>query len=393
MRKTDRRRLRRARMAALGLTPMLGAASPAVPASALEVARELGALQAQDYGSGAWSLGVRSGLTLAQVEQAVHDREVVRTWPMRGTIHWVPAEDARWMCELLAAPRSTSLATRFAQLGITAADVERSGRLFEEHLAEPMSRPDVAALLVEHGIDPTDQRNYHLIGYHCMTGLICQGPLLGKQPSFVLIDAWVPHSRTPSREEALATVAERYVRSHGPVTEKDLAGWLLKPLSLAREALALVEDRLLRETVDGQMWLTHVDARPVPDRPGGVLLLPQWDEFLLGYKSRDVTLPSEHFAKVVPGRNMVFKPTLVIDGEVAGTWRRDQRRGRVRVEVQPFTEPSARRWRDIERAAAAYAAFLGTEAEVVRVGPGVATAAPDTSSDASSDAVSPTGSG
>ncbi|MGO4662632.1 winged helix DNA-binding domain-containing protein [Terrabacter sp. 2TAF16] len=371
MREADRRRLRRTRMAALGLTPPLGSDGAV---SALDVARELGALQAQDYASGVWSLGVRSGLTLEQVEQAVVDREVVRTWPMRGTIHWVPAEDARWMCELLAAPRSTTLATRFAQLGITEADVELSGRLFEQHLREPMSRPDVAALLVEHGVDPTDQRNYHLIGHHCMSGLICQGPVIGKQPSFVLIDSWVPHSRKPSREEGLATVAERYVRSHGPVTEKDLAGWLLKPLGLTREALAFVGDRIVSEVLDGQRWLTHVDARPVPEGPGGVHLLPQWDEFLLGYKSREVTLPPEHFVQVVPGRNMVFKPTLVVDGEVAGTWRRVQKREHVRVEVSPFADLSARRWREVDASAAAYGTFLGTEAEVVRVGPADRTA-------------------
>jgi len=371
MREADRRRLRRARMAALGLMPALSSDGPV---SALEVARELGALQAQDYGSGVWSLGVRSGLTLEQVEQAVLDRQVVRTWPMRGTIHWVPAEDARWMCELLAAPRSTTLATRFAQLGLTDADVELSGRLFEEHLREPMSRPEVAALLVEHGIDPTDQRNYHLIGHHCMSGLICQGPVIGKQPSFVLIDSWVPHSRRLSREEGLATVAERYVRSHGPVTEKDLAGWLLKPLGLTREALALVGDRIVREDVDDQTWLTHAEARPAPNGPGGVHLLPQWDEFLLGYKSRDVTLPPEHFVKVVPGRNMVFKPTLVVDGEVAGTWRRVQKRSHVLLEVQPFVPLSASRWREVERAANAYGTFLGTDTEVVRVGPADGTA-------------------
>ena len=367
MREADRRRMRRARMAALGLTPRLG--TPSSPQSALAVARRLGALQAQDYASGAWSLGVRSGLTLAQVEQAVHDREVVRTWPMRGTIHWVPAEDARWMCELLAAPRSTTLAARFTQLGISEADVELSGRLFEEHLREPMSRPDVAALLVEHGIDPTGQRNYHLIGHHCMSGLLCQGPLIAKQPSFVLMDTWIPHSRKPSREEGLAVVAERYVHSHGPVTEKDLAGWILKPLSLTREALALVADRIRREEVDGQTWLVHVDACEAPDSPGGVHLLPQWDEFLLGYKSRDVTLPPERFAEVVPGRNMVFKPTLVIDGQVAGTWRKVQKRAHVIVEVKPFAQLPARRWGEIESAAAGYGAFLGTEAEVVRLGP------------------------
>lgn len=366
MRESDRRRMRRARMAALGLAPRLDDGGPV---SALDVARELGALQAQDYASGAWSLGVRSGLTLEQVEQAVRDREVVRTWPMRGTIHWVPAEDARWMCELLAAPRSTTLATRFAQLGISERDVELAGRLFEEHLREPVSRPDVAALLVEHGIDPTDQRNYHLIGHHCMSGLICQGPIIGKQPSFVLIDTWVPHSRKPSREEGLATVAERYVRSHGPVTERDLAGWLLKPLGLAREALALVDDRIQREELDGETWLTHVDARDVPEGPGAVHLLPQWDEFLLGFKSRDVSLPPEHFVKVVPGRNMVFKPTLVVDGAVAGTWRRVRKRAHVVLEVSPFADLSARRWREVETTAAAYGTFLGTEAEVVRVGP------------------------
>ncbi|WP_323101521.1 winged helix DNA-binding domain-containing protein [Intrasporangium sp. YIM S08009] len=369
MKVADRRRMRRTRLAALGLAPSLGDAS--TPVSALEVTRHLGALQAQDYGSGAWSLGVRSGLTLEQVEQAVHDREVVRTWPMRGTIHWVPAEDARWMCELLAAPRSTTLATRFAQLGLTEADVERSGALFEEHLREPMSRPDVAAMLVEHGIDPTDQRNYHLIGYHCMSGLICQGPLIGKQPSFVLIDSWVPHSRKLSREEALATMAERYVRSHGPVTEKDLAGWLLKPLGLTREALALVEDRLVREEVDGQVWLSHADASESSNLLGhsGVHLLPQWDEFLLGYKSRDVTLPSEHFHRVVPGRNMVFKPTLVVDGEVAGTWRRAASGRRTMLDVSPFVPLNGVTRRGLEQAAAGYERFLGTDVEVRLLAP------------------------
>ncbi len=365
MRAADHRRLRRARMAALGLAPALG--SPDAPVSALAVATALGALQAQDYASGVWSVGVRSGLTAAQVEEAVRGREIVRTWPMRGTIHWVPAQDARWMCRLLAAPHGTVLSTRYARLGLTGDDVELAGRLFEEHLREPMSRPDVIALLTEHGIDPTGQRAYHLVGHHCMTGLLCQGPIIGRQPSFVLIDTWVPHSLCPSREEGLAIVAERYVRSHGPVTEKDLAGWLLKPLGLTREALELVADRVVREDLDGVTWLTHVDAAPPADGPGGLHLLPQWDELLLGYKSREVTLPPEHLRAVVPGRNMVFTPTLVIDGEVAGTWRRQVRADRVRLQVTPFVPLTAARSRELEAAAAAYGRFVGLPAEVTTV--------------------------
>lgn len=358
----DRTRLRRARMAALGLTPAMGTA--AAPVTPLSVARWMGALQAQDYSSGVWSLGVRSGLTLAEIEQAVVDRQIVRTWPMRGTIHWVPAEDARWMCELLAPRVLASLGPRYAQLGITQDEVEKASVIFEEYLGEPMSRPDVLSLLADHGIDPSGQRTYHLVGHHCMTGLLCQGPLAGRQPTFVLIDQWVPLSRKPSRAEAMTTVIERYVRSHGPVTEKDVAGWIAGTLGFVREALELIGDRITREDVSGQTWLSHVDAPAAGDGPGGVHLLPQWDEFLLGYKSRDVTLPDEHIVKVVPGRNLVFQPTVVVDGEVAGVWKRRDGKDTVVLEVTPLTRLTANALRGLEASSAAYGRFLGRDVEL-----------------------------
>jgi len=354
--------LRRARMAALGLRPALGTA--AAPVTALSVARWMGALQAQDYSSGVWSIGARSGLTLAEIERAVTDRQIVRTWPMRGTIHWVPAEDARWMCELLAARVIASLGPRYAQLGITQDEVDKAGVLFEEHLGEPMSRPDVLSLLADHGIDSSGQRTYHLVGHHCMTGLLCQGPLAGRQPTFVLIDEWVPLSRKPSREEAMTAVVDRYVRSHGPVTEKDIAGWIGGTLGFVREALELIGDRITREDVGGHVWLAHVDAPTAGDGPGGVHLLPQWDEFLLGYKSRDVTLPDEHVAKVVPGRNLVFQPTVVVDGEVAGVWRRQEGRRTVALDVTPLTRLTAKARRGLEASSAAYGHFLGRDVEL-----------------------------
>jgi hypothetical protein len=367
MLEADQRRLRRARMSALRLAPPLGSATS--PASALEVTRALGALQAQEYASGAWSIGVRSGLTAKQVEEAVERREIVRTWPMRGTIHWVPAEDARWMCRLLAGRQLGALGTRYRQLGVTADDVDAAARLFAEHLGEPMSRPRVITLLEDAGIDPSGQRAYHLLGHHCMTGMLCQGPLEGRQPTFVLIDAWVPRSLEPSREGAMATVVERYLRGHGPVTEKDVAGWLSHPLGFVREALALLGDAVVREELDGQTWLTHIDAVPASAAATrGVHLLPQWDEFLLGYKSREVVLVDDDVARVVPGRNLQFQPTLVVDGAVRGVWRRRESGTRVVVEVEAFTSLGAGRWREVERAAAAYGSFLGRAVDVRRVG-------------------------
>jgi hypothetical protein len=375
---------RRERLAGLGIDPALGTSDG--PASAADLLRRVGALQAQDYGSGAWSIGLRTGLTAAEVEQAVVAREIVRTWPMRGTLHWVPAEDARWMCELLAGKVLGSVGRRFDELGLTEMDVKRSGEVLEEHLTEPLSRPDVVDLLAAHGIDPAGQRAYHLVGYHCMTGLLCQGPLIGKQPSFVLLDAWVPFSRKPTREQALAIIAERYLRSHGPVTERDLAGWVAHGLGLAREALALLGDGVERDEVDGEVWLRHAEvpagavAEVEPEGPpppaagtGGasapgsprVQLLPQWDEFLLGYKTRDVVLPPEHVVKVVPGRNMVFRPTVVIDGEVAGVWRRTTAGRRAVVEVELFRgRATAPLRRALEASTGAYGRFLGRETDL-----------------------------
>ncbi|MGN6752287.1 MAG: winged helix DNA-binding domain-containing protein [Intrasporangium sp.] len=377
-------RWRRERLAGLGIDPALGTLEG--PSSAGDLLRRVGALQAQDYGSGAWSVGLRTGLTAAEVEQAVVAREIVRTWPMRGTLHWVAAEDARWMCELLAGKVLGSVGRRFDELGLTETDVKRSREVLEEHLTEPRSRPDVVDLLAAHGIDPAGQRAYHLVGYHCMTGLLCQGPLIGRQPSFVLLDAWVPFSRKPAREEGLAIIADRYLRSHGPVTERDLAGWVSHGLGLAREALALLGDRVERHEVDGEVWLRHaeaagaaVEAEGLAPRAGGspdapapssprVHLLPQWDEFLLGYKTRDVVLPPEHVVKVVPGRNMVFRPTVVVDGEVAGVWRRTTAGRRAAVEVELFRgRATARLRRALEASTAAYGRFLGQETDL-RVG-------------------------
>ena len=55
-----------------------------------DVVRHMGAMQAQDYASAKWAIGLRlPGSTEADIEQAVRDRKILRTWPQRGTIHFV----------------------------------------------------------------------------------------------------------------------------------------------------------------------------------------------------------------------------------------------------------------------------------------------------------------
>ena len=71
-------------------------------ATAADVVRALGAVQAQDYASAVWAIGCRiPDSTETAVEQAIRERTIVRTWPMRGTLHFVPSEDVRWMLRMV----------------------------------------------------------------------------------------------------------------------------------------------------------------------------------------------------------------------------------------------------------------------------------------------------
>src|SRR5437868_15483592 len=88
------------------------------PLSARQVVERFGAVQAQDYGAALWANGQRSPtLTAKDVERAISDREIVRTWPMRGTIHFVPATDVRWMLALTSARENDRVRQLLSRLG------------------------------------------------------------------------------------------------------------------------------------------------------------------------------------------------------------------------------------------------------------------------------------
>ncbi|MGB4809088.1 MAG: crosslink repair DNA glycosylase YcaQ family protein, partial [Candidatus Phosphoribacter baldrii] len=171
--------------------------------------------------------------------------------------------------------------------------------------------------------------------------------------------------RRPGREEALARLADRYVTSHGPVTERDFAGWCDQPLRLVREAVALTDGRVRTEQVGETAYLVHADAPPAAAAHGGdegTLLLPGFDEWLLGYKDRRAQLTPEQERAVVPGGNGMFRGTLVADCAVAGTWRRTVARELITVEVTPFVRVTRALRAGAEGAVAAYGRFWGLPA-------------------------------
>jgi hypothetical protein len=328
-----------------------------------EVVTHLGAVQAQEYGQSLWAVGLRTRQASAGTIEAAIDRgAILRTWPMRGTIHLVPASDARWMLGLLAGRRIAQMAGVYQRIGLTDDVFNRSAEIVAGALrgGRQVRRKDLYAVLADHGIDcsasPSGNRGGHILGYLSMTGLICLGPLDGRQPTFVLLDEWAPSPRKPG--DPMAELATRYFTSHGPATARDFGWWSGLKLSDAREAIGLAGPALAAEELDGETYWQGA-GQPAGAVPGGVHLLPAFDEYTVGYSDRTALLQG----RTLP-RGDLLNPIMVLDGRAVGLWRRTIGGEAVTIQLAPFGKISGRDRERFQQAAERYAAFLGVPAEI-----------------------------
>jgi len=359
-----RRRIARLRLAAQRLTGAR-ADSPA------ESVRHMLAMQAQDYPGVKWAVGLRTGATEAEVEAACDAGQIVRSWPMRGTLHLVAAEDLPWMLDLTADRSTASAAQRRAILGITLEEIERARELAVDALPErsTLTRAALLETMDAGGVSTAGQRGYHLLWFLAQTGTLGLGATEGRQQTYARLEAWVPNPRRLERDEALGELALRYYRSHGPAGVDDLARWTGLTVRDVRRGIAVAGRGLATVELGGRAYLAGadavdggVDAAAIEAADAGVLLLPGFDEYILGYKDRSAMLAPEHSQAIVPGNNGMFKSTIVVDGEVVGTWSKKVGARGVTVEPAPFDALSSRVASDVTEAAGTYGRFLGVPA-------------------------------
>jgi len=327
-----------------------------------DVVRWFGAVQAQDLPASMWAVGLRMGkpATEADVERAITDKSVIRSWPMRGTIHLMPAEDARWMVRLLAPRLDRKLTGNYRRAGLTPDIIARAGDVIAKTLSgKQCTRAEVYAALNAAGV-PTDgkngeQRGMHLLVHWARHGLICITPRRGKQQTYALLDEWMPGGTELSGDEALAEMARRYFRSHGPATMRDFAWWTGVTLTEAKRAAAMVEGEFDRESVDGvEHWLSPGGGRRAPQAPRA-FLLPPFDEYTIAYADRGAVVDRDRLVAAGHG----IGSNLIIDGRLAGLWKRTLQRDTVSIAVDPL-RPLTREEKDLVPAAVEpYARFLG----------------------------------
>ena len=365
----DRRRLARLRLAEQILTGV-PAASPA------EAVRWMLAMQGQDFPGAKWSIGLRSNSTEVDVEATFDAGEIVRSWPMRGTLHLTAAEDLPWMLSLTASRAMAGAAQRRSALAITPDEIERARELAIAALpgGTTRTRASLLEVIAAGGVSTAGQRGYHILWSLAQSGTLVLGPTSGREQTFGRLEAWVANPRRLERDEALGELAARYFRSHGPASVEDLVRWSGLTVRDVRLGIAVAGTALATLEVGGKALLmgaeAHDLAAAIAAKEAPVLLLPGFDEYVLGYKDRSAMLAPERSDVIVPGGNGMFKATVVVDGEIVGTWGRKVGANGVAVEPRPFEGrlPAGQVGR-VREAVEQYGRFLGAAARLAGVIP------------------------
>jgi hypothetical protein len=326
----------------------------------LEVVRHMGAMQAQDYLGAFWAVGLRMKKAEEKdIEKALDAGKIVRTWPMRGTLHFVAAEDARWMLQLMTPKVLVAYGQRHKRMGITPEMLEKSRTIVKNALkgGKALTRPELYALFEKNNIPTKEMRGLHILGRLAHDLLICFGPRKEKEQTFVLFDEWVPKSKPVSKEEALKRLAARYFTSHGPATIHDLMWWSGLPQKDLKIGIELAGATLRKEEVEGKTYWMAKHILKIK-KNSDAHLLPPFDEYVVGYKDRSAVLEAAHAEHINPGLNGMLSSVIVIEGQIVGTWKRAFKKDEVTLSLKPFRGLSAQDKSKIVVAAEAYSKFL-----------------------------------
>ncbi|MDQ2784671.1 MAG: winged helix DNA-binding domain-containing protein [Chloroflexota bacterium] len=333
------------------------------------VVQWLGAVQAQEYAGAKWAVGQRMrDATDAALDQALSDGTILRTHVMRPTWHFVVPADIRWLLALTAPRVKAASAYYDRQRALDDTTFARSNAALANALqgGAHLTRAELASVLQHAGIATDDLRLGSLVMHAELDGVICSGARRDKQFTYALLDERAPRVATLARDEALAELTRRYMTSHGPATVQDFVWWSGLTMADAKAGLAMIESELIRDVVDGRTYWFAASAPIASDPSPTVYLLPNYDEYIVGYTDRRAALDALPADRLDARGNVLFNHTIVLDGQVVGTWKRTVTKSAVIVEVTPFAPLSATEAAALAVAVARYGRFIGLPA-VLRV--------------------------
>lgn len=291
-----------------------------------------GAMQAQDYPMSKWAIGSRlPGSADESVEKAIDDGQIIRTHVLRPTWHLAAAEDIRWMLELTGPNILRQFNAMNIKLGLDDKTFSKSTDIIVKALdgGQHLTRGEIVGILNYHGIKTNEYRSLHILAHAELHRVICSGKRKGKHHSYALMDERVPQSQPLTKEKALAELALRYFTSHGPATQKDFGWWSGLGVNDCKVAIELNRGKLAAKDYENQTYYWN-DMGKI-ETGESVLLLPAFDEYLISYKDRSAAIHTDHMPHAFTS-NGIFKPIIVVNGQVVGIWKRTIKKDKIIIE-------------------------------------------------------------
>ena len=292
----------------------------------VDVVRAFGAVQAQDYPSAKWAIGLRAaGLVDADVERAFSAGAIIRTHVLRPTWHFVTPADIRWMLALTAPRVSSAMGYYNRTLGLDAKVFRKSNTALTRALRDnkQLTRAELSAVLAAARVSaPTGQHVGHLLMQAELDGVICSGARRGKQFTYALLDERVPPTRVYDRDESLAELTRRYFVTRGPATLQDYSWWSGLTIADAKRGVEAVGSFMTREVLEGRAYWFAPSTRETNRKTRTAHLLPNYDEYFIGFKDRSAIGERLKRAAVGPTGDVLMTHIVFVDGQIVGGWKR-----------------------------------------------------------------------
>lgn len=302
--------------------------------AAADVVRALGAVQAQDYPGAKWAVAQRaSGVTDDDVERELTAGTILRTHVLRPTWHFVAPQDIRWMLALTA-PRVTAAMAYHARANeLTPACFRRSNALLTRALAggKHLTRPDLAKVLQRAGLGATTSQRVGLLMRAELDAVVCSGPRRDKQFTYAFFDERVPPSAPLDRDAALLELTRRYFGTRGPAAARDFAWWSGLTLADSKRGIDIAGPELHHVALDDARY--YFIDRDLPRAKPSAHLLPNYDEYFIGYKNRGAIAHRLGHSKPVTGGNALISHVVFVDGQLVGNWKRSIEKTQVAIEL------------------------------------------------------------
>jgi len=321
----------------------------------------MGAIQAQDYAMMKWAIGLRTAdAHIDDVELALQRGEIIRTHLLRPTWHVVSAADLRWMLDLTAPRLKSGLLPRHRELELSERLISKSQSVITKSLekSQQLPREYLVAELQRAKIPTDENRTSHILMRAELDGLICSGGSLDGKPTYALLEERVLKYNSLTKDEALAKLARTYFQSHGPATLPDFMWWSGLISSDAKQALELVKTELIFDRNGSQDYWRHGSMQSATKQENILHLLPAYDEYLISYKDRLLVLPAGSQRKAV-SVNGLFRPIIVMNGQVSGIWKRTIKNSHVVFEAEWFNSAGQESGELLKISVERYGKFLG----------------------------------